>query len=66
MVCPMVQLEVWSFSPNDWHARLRDPITNRPMGEEYIADQRGAVIGQAFNWLPLTHVLVTDVAPPNY
>ncbi len=61
----MVQLEVWSYNPNEWHARLRDMSANQLIGDEYIADQRGAVIGQALNWVPLTHVPVKDVAPPN-
>jgi hypothetical protein len=62
----MVLLEVWPASLNEWHAQLRDTDTSRRFGEEWIADQRGAVIGLARKWLPLSHLRIVDVSPPNY
>ena len=61
----MVRLEVWSINPNEWHARIRDLFTMKLFGQEWIAEQRGAVIGLALKWLPLSHLQIVDVAPPN-
>lgn len=61
----MVRLEVWSYNPNEWHAQLRDALTAKRIGDEWISEQRGAVIGLATKWLPLTHLPIVDVAPPN-
>jgi hypothetical protein len=62
----MVQLEVWSPNHSEWHAQLRDTTTWQRIGYEWIAEQRGAVIGLARKWLPLSHLNVVDVASPNY
>ena len=59
-------LEVWSGHLGEWHGQLRDTDTGTLIGEEWIADQRGAVIGEAYKRLPLTRLPpVVDVAPPN-
>lgn len=60
----MVRLEVWAANLNEWHAQLRDAFTKQRFGNEWIAPQRGAVIGLALQCLP-PHVPVVDVAPPN-
>jgi hypothetical protein len=60
----MVRLEVWSGHPGDWHAQLRDSFTGDRFGEEWIAGQRGAVIGKARKWLPLSHLSIVDVSVP--
>ena len=61
----MVRLEVWPANLNEWHAQLRDTASWQRIGYEWIAEQRGAVIGLATKWVPLTHLAVVDVAPPN-
>ena len=59
----MVQAEVWCTHLGDWHGQLRESETGDPIGEEFLADQRGMLIGKISNWVPLTHLAFKDVAP---
>ncbi|HEY6815948.1 MAG TPA: hypothetical protein VI168_10450 [Croceibacterium sp.] len=60
----MVYAELRAVNLNDWRGRLRDGITNQPMGEEWQADQRGALIGLMRKWIPLSHMVFIDVDDP--
>jgi len=60
----MVRLEVWPHHMGEWHGQLRDISSGDRIGPEWIANQRGAVIGVAFKCLP-QHIPVMDVSPPN-
>jgi hypothetical protein len=62
----MVQAEIWFTNLGEWHGQLRETDTGEPVGEEWIADQRGALIGLMANWIPLTHLGFQDVGYPAY
>lgn len=61
----MVQVDIWAGNLSEWHGRLRDPLSGRLVGEEWIATQRGELIGRIRNVLPLTHLKFVDVGQPN-
>ena len=60
----MVEVSIWSPNLSEWHGRLRDPVSGMPVGEEWIATQRGELIGRIRNQLPLTHLRFVDVGHP--
>ena len=53
----MVRLEIWSYNPNEWHAQLRDALTAKRIGDEWISDQRGGNLA-AIAELHLDRVLI--------
>lgn len=60
----MVLAEIWSAHPNEWHGQLREASTGERIGQEWIAEQRGALIGVMSFWIPLTHLVFQDVGFP--
>lgn len=53
--------EIRFINLGDWRGQLRDSETGEKIGEEWQADQRGALIGKMRAWLPLTHLVFRDV-----
>lgn len=62
----VIVVEIRSLNMNDWRGRLRDDETGRPIGEEWQAMQRGALISQMSAQIPLTHLKFRDVGDLPY
>lgn len=60
----MIYARIRALSLNDWRGQLWDQEINQPIGEEYRADQRGALIGLMRSWSPLSHMPFIDVDDP--
>ena len=61
-----IYARIRSATLNEWHGQLWDAEINRPIGELFVAHQRGALIGLIKKWVPLTHLLFIDVDDPNW
>lgn len=61
----MVWAEIWCINLSEWHGQLRESDTGQRVGEEWTADQRGALIGIMSSWIPLTHLVFKDVSFPH-
>jgi len=62
----MIVAEIRAVNLGDWRGRLRDTDTGKPIGTEWRADQRGALIGLIKQWVPLSHLVFLDVDDPGY
>lgn len=57
----MVIAEIRCMNLSDWRGQLRETETGLPIGEEWRAHQRGALIGLMSAWIPLTRLTFKDV-----
>ena len=55
----IAEIRCWNFA--DWRGQLRDSDTGLPIGTEWRAEQRGALIGMMSKWIPLTRIDFIDV-----
>lgn len=60
----MVEAEIWCANLGEWHGQLCESDTGDRIGEEWIANQRGALIGLMAKWIPLSHFQFKDVGWP--
>ncbi|MHA7820622.1 MAG: hypothetical protein ACX930_13325 [Erythrobacter sp.] len=57
----MVIAEIRCINLSDWRGQLRETETGFAIGEEWQANQRGALIGLMTAWIPLTRLPFVDV-----
>jgi hypothetical protein len=56
----MIVAEIRCNNPNDWRGQLRDTVTGQAVDKEWMAEQRGALIGMMQKWIPLSHLVFVD------
>lgn len=62
----MIVAEISCTHLNDWRGQLREDDTGEKVGEEFYAEQRGALIGMMQKWIPLSHLVFRDTSGPTF